>query len=295
MQKLFGVFFVITLLIGVVGFIGMANSSNNNKTLNKIIENNIRPMSHALEAKSALSIHSRNIYRLIVTRNDREFISLINNSQYRIDFIKSKIYNYKDSPLTMEEKATISQLETAFDQYIMCSNKIIDLIFKKDQNSAWEIVRDEFMPLFLEVEDNLTELVKYNRTYIEEDRLRVNLDHEKSQGIMLFIVIISKIISVALGLFMTFSITNPINRFTKITEEIARGHIDIEKPNFKRKDELGTLSTAFCMMIDFVKHKEDLENQIIELNDALEKNIDEAIAKIREMENEKNTKSIDKI
>jgi methyl-accepting chemotaxis protein len=287
MQKLLATYAVITLLIGIVGFIGIANSSQNNKTLNKIIDNNLKPMNHIIEAKLQLSYHSRSIYRLFIVKNTVEKTDAVASGKKRIINIENELRAYKENLTESDERKYLESFEESWEKYLVLSRKIYSVINSRNDDETWAIIKNEYIPQFQNVEDSLTEIIKLNQKHIEEDRIYINNEHSKNQIITTIVVIASKIFSLFLGIFLTLSITIPINKLTKISRSISEGKADIEKPVYNQNDEIGLLSKAFSLMIDYYKMKEMYEKQIIELNAALEKNVDEAIEKIRE-----NNKSI---
>ncbi len=284
MQKLLGTFFIITLLIGIVGFLGIENSSQNNKVLNKIIDNNSIPNNYLIDAKLQLSLHSRSIYRLIIVKDLKEKENVINMGKNRIKSIEKQILLYKHTELSDDEKKFISRFDDSWKAYLFLTDRIIQVINNNRSDEAWNIIKNEYLTNFQTTEDILSEIIRLNQNYIENDRIDINKNHERKQIITTVIVIISKILSIILGVLLTLSITRPINRLTKITKSIIDMDKNIEKPDIKRNDEIGTLSMAFCLLIDSLKQNKYYEKQNIKMDKSIAKEIEDDLEKIRESE-----------
>lgn len=61
------------------------------------------------------------------------------------------------------------------------------------------------------------------------------------------------VLSGAVSLRLTRSITNPLRQLAKNATEIAGGNLLVERIDYKRDDELGALNTAFHTMVDELK------------------------------------------
>ncbi|MBI4651914.1 HAMP domain-containing protein [Candidatus Desantisbacteria bacterium] len=97
------------------------------------------------------------------------------------------------------------------------------------------------------------------------------------------------IIAFCLGFFLTLSITRPINKSTKMMQELSNGHLDA-RLEFERADEIGILAKT---MDDFA---DDLQNNIVStmkkiadgdltLNVTAKDNIDEISLALNEISN----------
>jgi HAMP domain-containing protein len=68
---------------------------------------------------------------------------------------------------------------------------------------------------------------------------------EKIKELSLIIMVICFLLALGLGLFVTHSISKPIEQITKNIDDISKGRLDIEITGKERKDEIGDLARAF--------------------------------------------------
>ncbi|WP_159449961.1 methyl-accepting chemotaxis protein [Clostridium massiliodielmoense] len=97
----------------------------------------------------------------------------------------------------------------------------------------------------------------------------VNVDDIKSASVDIFkkiiiITIISLLISIVIGIFVSRSITNPINKLMDIMKQASEGDLTVKVP-VKSKDEIGNLAIGFNNMIDKIRELINKINSSIEI------------------------------
>ncbi|EDS77516.1 methyl-accepting chemotaxis protein [Clostridium botulinum C str. Eklund] len=97
----------------------------------------------------------------------------------------------------------------------------------------------------------------------------VNVDDIKSASVDIFkkiiiMTIISLLISIVIGIFVSRSITNPINKLMDIMKQASEGDLTVKVP-VKSKDEIGNLAIGFNNMIDKIRELINKINSSIEI------------------------------
>jgi len=150
------------------------------------------------------------------------------------------------------------------------------IIASNDPNSVGMIADDKGVRAIINGADLYTRLFPHDKTYVVDMPLRIGDDFKGvvSVGydartyyahlaeIFRFGLLISAM-GVALGIFLSFSVANPIvmpiQRLTEVTKKLAAGDLS-ERATVSSNDEVGTLATAFNQMAgDLARSKDELD------------------------------------
>ncbi|SHH96876.1 methyl-accepting chemotaxis protein [Clostridium grantii] len=86
-------------------------------------------------------------------------------------------------------------------------------------------------------------------TFISNEKEVIESQYKNAVFLLFIVLIVSIFIGYMLASFMSKSISNPIKKILDAANTIATGNLNIDL-NIKRKDELGSLATAFTIMSD---------------------------------------------
>jgi HAMP domain-containing protein len=72
-----------------------------------------------------------------------------------------------------------------------------------------------------------------------------------TQFIIMFVIIL--LVAIALALLLTRMIVTPINKLSKVADEVSQGKTDLAVPDIKSRDEIGDLAKSFGRMVASLK------------------------------------------
>jgi methyl-accepting chemotaxis protein len=73
----------------------------------------------------------------------------------------------------------------------------------------------------------------------------------------LIITCISVIVAIVIALFLSHLIVGPINKLSKVSDELTNGDFNVEVPIIKSKDEIGKLASLIAMLVAIVKQNKN--------------------------------------
>jgi HAMP domain-containing protein len=72
-----------------------------------------------------------------------------------------------------------------------------------------------------------------------------------SQFLVMFIIIL--LVAIAIALLLTRMIVSPINKLSKVADEVSQGKTDLAVPQIRSRDEIGDLAKSFGRMVASLK------------------------------------------
>ncbi len=249
--KLITGFVLVALIAGVIGLIGFTS-------LNEVGEVRLPSIQSLLvisEAQTAVLAGERGLInrRMMADEFRKAQFNYIDNAFKRA---QEAWDIYEPLPQTREEAALWKQFVPAWGNWEKNHRVVYDLSREKDRlvatgYSLTDPVIDEIdqrvmeasliaRASFLESESLLNKLVDINEE-IAHDEVK------KADRMILAFTMIGIILSILLGIFISNSLKNPINKLVAASERIADGDLNVEI-DIDTRDEIGNLARAFSRM-----------------------------------------------
>lgn len=246
--KLIVGFFIVALISGIVGVIGIVNYKDADTKYGNLFNNygtrqgnlglvNVNFQGLRVDLRSIIlekDPNSRSKYKDILNKD--------------ADTFEESLKNYESTILTNEERSIFNNLKSSYNQFQTSIDKVVDLAMAGQTDQALELMH---------------ETTKYadavNKYFIDDVTLNretgIKLSNDLSNNtnrtiiIMIAIIVIAMIGAIALGLFISRVINNPIRKLIKESEKIADGDLNVNIA-VETKDEIGLLQKAFKTMVD---------------------------------------------
>jgi len=247
-QKLIGAFLIIAAFTAALGFYmeRVVEDINNRDT--QLFEQGIVPFTllvASVEQAQELRVGIRNW-------------QLANNPNERADALKAMDVAYKalseniskqlDLAMKEETRQALKKYQASVDKYFEESNKFAKTAIRF---SAEGMNADEFTDDLINAAAEMNKLTKSNveiKTNATNELSKGNNEAaEKAARTAMIVIPITVIISILVGVFLTFSITNPLNKVVEIISKMEKGDMTV-RADLDQKDELGILSKALDNM-----------------------------------------------
>lgn len=257
--KLIGGFMIVALFTLTIGVLGINNIGKINKLIGTLYNNHLLGISHVKEANLNMVYIGREVRNMILasTTTDRE------NYEKRLksynEVLKEELREAKKSTFNDEGKMIIQKVETAFEEYFKYLNDLISTIKNQELMKVDKTVMDKLVGARKagdEADDAMTELANYKESrgekmYNESDKI-----YKDMRNLLIVCVIIATLIGIAIGIFLTLSITRPVNR------------IDLNQQPVHRKGLPVLLLLFFLLFEDITEGNAKVDNIIAEIADA---------------------------
>lgn len=240
-KKLFVTFGIIVSLLVVVVVVGLAALISIGDKFNTFHNNGYQITNKVMEVRMSIQSSAKNIGYSMMTSDAEETSNYIDNA--------------KAESVTMSEGITVLEEKFAGDKSLIDSFNDAMLSIKEDREKVYELAlankNDEaselyfakVMPGYLKANDYLTQI--YDQATANADK---NFNASKSSEIMAILIlaalsIIALVATIYLGLFITRSLTKPINELEIAAKEMTKGNLK-QQITYDAKDELGSLADS---------------------------------------------------
>jgi len=228
------------------------------------------------------AIQERDLRRKIRTPlfalNDAAVTEAIGSLQYKS---KEALYQYGDQEHVNEWLESIEEVKSKVEpsnllqdiiSYQLLSQGMGEIVIGQKKAEAEELVRAEQLRAIInELGEKEEEIV--NAVRLESKSLVTN-----TRPTLLGVVIIAFILSIALGLYISRSISKPIGSLSRIAQSIAEGDLT-KRAEVTSKDEIGQLARTFNEMAAKLKEfYESLEEKVRARTEELKNEKDKVVA-----------------
>ncbi|PSM57246.1 methyl-accepting chemotaxis protein [Clostridium diolis] len=256
-HKLISTFTFISILVCIVGFIGLYNMNIINNNATSMHDYNLASINNLTTLKQNISDIRSDLLKLAYQRNVSEKDIVKKDIKDLIDENNDLIKIYESTLISESEKPAFSSLKENFNKYVDLSNSIIKYV---DENNFSEA--DENYSKVTETRKNIylsmDELIKNNVNQADASYSENNSTFKRSLYITISIILISLLLAVILGLSISFMISKQVKRVLIFAEALGSG--DLTKTiTVDSKDEIGGLSMALN------NAKENIQNLIVEI------------------------------
>jgi methyl-accepting chemotaxis protein len=163
------------------------------------------------------------------------------------------IGEYESLPLAPDEVAPWRAFKSAFGTWRRSNDEIWSAIDGQDAQAAWKAATDSSNSAAIKDQmDRLHDLMQAERGILKATAKAADEMQDATNTRIWGVTIAAVLGALALGLFITLSITRPIQKLKDAALRIAQGDID-QKVEHTGGDEVGQLAQAFRSLIAYIK------------------------------------------
>ncbi len=252
-SKLITGFILVALIAGVIGIVGIVNIRSIDKADSALYETNTVPISDLATVMEKYHRIRVNLLDMILNK-DTEFLnknaSLIN--EFTTD-IKTNMENFEktiSSEIVRSEYKTLKSL--IYDEFIPYSESVSALAKVNQDDQAHQLMKDTGDELNTKIQSNIDTLFK-----LKVDGASETADSNTSLAwtstiVMIILVIGGMILAIALGIFISNTISRPIKRMVEAADKLSQGDVSVNV-EATTKDEVGSLMLSFSKMIENIR------------------------------------------
>ncbi|PWB51878.1 MAG: hypothetical protein C3F06_09445 [Candidatus Methanoperedenaceae archaeon] len=277
-QKLISGFVIISLLVGLVGFLGLYANNHIVTSFEKGEEH----FGSILEASNEVSSYSKRaqghtmLYLTLHNKTDRKkAFDRIESLREQTAILDGKIQDPDALRLLNDTKSLTNEMQYTIESLIELHDN------EMEKNGTFDFKNHEKLIRNLDttasrIRQNGLALVERELELEEELNHAAELKAAQFYRLVFLISIIAIISALIIGLLFDRSISNPINKLKNAAIKIRNGDLGT-KIDIKSKDEIGELSNEFNEMAqdlhksndEIISSKEYTENIVNSMNDSL--------------------------
>ncbi|WP_024745388.1 methyl-accepting chemotaxis protein [Xanthomonas oryzae] len=251
--RLAAAFTVLILLSGFIAFIGYRGLTSARTLVDALVNQNmtkIRLSNDMMNANYVIAAELRNVVLPTSNEDNLKFIASI--KQARADYTKAHdaLYAMPSAPQGQSIRAEIDSLTPKVREM---NNKVIDLVTSGHSDQALPLLLTKAAPALKQWQDKIAENIAL-QDKLAAEAAEVALDSmNDSRKLLVGGSLMVVLLSGALGLLITRSLTRPLSRATQAAEAIAEGKLD-NAVHSDASDETGRLLQAMDKMQSQVRN-----------------------------------------
>lgn len=231
----------------IIGSIGLYYNTKSNKALKDIYTQNIIAIEKLSDARTQSRANFANILNLIVTEDENGRKKITDNFEERVIKIENDFKEYEKLTFTEYETEQYNLIKENTTKWDTITKQMIDLETTGKTKEATTLFKITGEGVFEELQTSIRDLVNYN---IQEAEDIYNEDEKNgikaTTQIITYALIIS-ILSIALGVLITLTITKPIMRIVSLIKKTSNLDLIYDSSYaslLTQKDETGIIAVA---------------------------------------------------
>ncbi len=213
--KLIGAFSIVAAICLIVGFIGWLGISSTEKALVEVNDQTlpaIRSLEIINEAQTAIKANQRTILIPEFVKSSGEFDLFHKNIAAAWERADKAWKIYEPIPRSKEEEAAWKQFLPEWEAWKKQSNDFNELIKAGKRDEAISLATGKLRQSFDHSEKLLSELIEIAMKLVKEEKHAAESKALFANYLNLAVMFIGTFLALGFGIFLSRSITNPINR-----------------------------------------------------------------------------------
>jgi methyl-accepting chemotaxis protein len=246
----FTLLLLLLLAIGAIGLQQMATLSDQIRVVNEVAGGKLYALNRARFAIGTRAIAARNLALVTDAALQKKDLELVRSSQAEIDQGMASLATLLKAPDAAgadEERRMLAQLQALEAQYLVIAGKVVALATGGSTEQAVRALTQECMPLLTQVIAHVGAFEKTLKEGADRTAAEAAEAYRAARWLMLLLCGVSLGLGIATAVWLTRSITRPLNDAVRVAQSVAAGNLGTDvRPT--SGDETGLLMQALHEM-----------------------------------------------
>jgi methyl-accepting chemotaxis protein len=253
-KKLLGGFAIVLLILIAVALLGYTSVQSDKVRQDDLYLTNLQPISYVGTMSSDLYLIRGNVYKAILLPDEKE--ASLTGAESAIADIDKQIVLLKAVDLDEKEKADVASLETSWATYKTEAAKTIALVRSGDSKAATAtlVTGTPLANARTAVDKGFTSLTTGFIAGAAATDKTSDEANVSATMILIIATIAAVIVGIALALYLSKSITGPVNQVAENLNELSKGHLG-NRLKMNRKDEIGEMAGTMDQFSDALQNE----------------------------------------
>lgn len=254
--KLIGGFLAVSFIAAGMAVFGIINIQKADKRDTKLFEMGTAPMAQLMNIGTYFQ-RVRVNYRDMMRSQDKEKISYYSDRTNKlIDSIHLNIREFEKTILTEEGKKQVTELSAKIGKFQDIVKQMQMLAINGKTIEALALMDGDLSSASRETQDQVEYIARLKIAAAKKINDENTAIARQTMTCMIIVLVIGVVFAVVIGIFLTVSITGPLQKGVAMLLEMGKGHLGT-RLKINRNDEVGILAGA---MDDF---SDDLQNNVV--------------------------------
>ena len=250
---------VITAIVGIVGIINL-NSINDRDI--ELYQEDVLGLEFAANANGQFQRARLNNAKMLLDGDESSNITAMNKIAEHIANLEEVLNDYEKTITDEEERLLFTEVKSLLEKYKSITQNAIELV-KSGNKAEAKLVLESSGEYTEALNETFEKLFNHNSTKAKEKADSNNRAAKAAINTMIIVMLISAIIAMLLGFFISRMISKPVKILAEAAEKLALGDINV-KVEATTKDEIGNLMMAFSKMVDNIREQAHAVEKIAE-------------------------------
>lgn len=252
--KLIICFIIVALIAGVVGGIGIINLKLIENADTLLYEENMLGQDYAGNANVYYERIRLSTLEMIAFDNYDEITASIGNIENYSAKVDEFLKKYEDGIISQIDRQMFNELKSQWDKYNSIVQDAVELTKSGQNGQVKNLILGEMDKEGDSLQRAFDKLLAYNSDTAKSRSDSNTRLADATIAIMVIVIIVGVVISIALGLFVSRTISKPIGLMVEVANKLAIGDIDVDV-KASAKDEIGTLMKAFGQVVQGIREQ----------------------------------------
>jgi methyl-accepting chemotaxis protein len=252
--KLLISFFIVALISGVVGFVGIININNIQALDEDMYNRNTDILDDLARILQSYQQERSNLRDMVILKEDSERQKRINANQELDKIIDESMAVFEKSIKDEKVLENFNNMEKALVDFKQHKEMLVNLIMTNQESQAVKSIYGDGIAIANNVQSSAENLLNL-KTSLAQQSADSNKNTAKSAVVtMIAIIIGSMIAAAALGIFVSLIISRPVRKMVEAADKLSVGDINVNV-EATTKDEIGTLMKSFSKMVENIREQ----------------------------------------
>ena len=250
--RLIAGFTLVVILTVAIGVLGIRNLGEVSHLSDRMYENDMLGLNALQEANTQLIVAGRSFRSVLLASDEAARDAAANRAFKALGDTKALVERSKATFLTAEGKAFADRLDQPLNDYAVLLEQLLRSYLASGSLASETGISAQMPELARrgEIIDNLlSEVVLHKRDRASEANKQINQIYLSSRTQMIVLIAIAAALGFAIGIFITRSISKPLNRAVDVANSLAEGDLTVSVDADSR-DETGRLLASMQHMTE---------------------------------------------
>ncbi|MCT4621632.1 MAG: methyl-accepting chemotaxis protein [Marinisporobacter sp.] len=247
--KLVTSFIIVSLIAGVVGFVGIINIKTIDKNDTILYANMTVPIAYSAELAKLFQRVRINTREMILEDDLEKINEKYNEITQIVEEMNGISDQFKETILSDETRQAFEEFLDTRAAYRSYLDKLLVLCRENRDEEAYAFLKGDFRFAADAEQGAIDRLVQMKEADAKKKAQENAATASKAIVTMISVIAGGMVIAIILGLYIARLISNPIKGLVKEAKKIAEGDLDVNIKN-NNKDEVGILAGTFKQMAE---------------------------------------------
>ncbi len=255
-------FAMLLLFLAGICFLGVSNMARMDADAAILISHDFQKNKLSVSALDNVRGSVARVFEIVAAKDEQQSKKakerLLSNTQ-KFDDALSKLAALLDYP---EETAALNKISESRQRYVASYNQVLAYVASGDRAAASTLAFGEMYKELHSFADNLRAMNELQQKQFAEAGENSNQTYLAARKKMLFLSFGALLLSLLCAVWITLSITRPLNQAVAAAHQLSRGDLSV-KIHTDAKDETGKLLSALAHMTDKLKQVIEGQQQVV--------------------------------